>query len=382
MRFLQRNVEIPVDLIDPSPFQPRINFSLEELEDSIKRDGIIQRLIVRKKPDGRYELIDGERRLRIAKKLGFATVRCDIIEATDEEAARLVWTLNIKQKDYAPQEKALFFKKMRDQYGYSLRKIARIFSIDHATVMNYLNVLKLPEKYQQLVWEGKIGLGIIRELMPLFDDINLVTQWLDKVVAENLTREDLKEVLKSGERSPPPEAVKPEMQRLREKIRKEVEEELLSKPRILEKAWEKSTYKDLCERFPFLEENKDIVSEKALKPVTQAFMKGKALMYQQMIMQDIKEEVEKRKPLKKRLTSKDVAKILSKYTYVPSIEKKVAEDPEYEEALKYYPIDLVDKVWQQVAKTKRMQVLKTIVKLMYNWLEHKIDEIIRLALQK
>jgi len=381
MRFLERNVEIQVNLIDPSPFQPRVNFNLEELEDSVKQDGIVQRLIVRKK-DARYELIDGERRLRIAKKLGFATVRCDIIEATDEEAARLTWTLNIKQKDYAPQEKALFFKKMQEKYGYSLRKIARIFSIDHATVINYLNVLKLPEKYQQLVWEGKIGLGIIRELMPLFNNISLVTQWLDKVVAENLTREDLKEALKSGERSPPPEIVKPEMQKLREEIRKEVEEELLSKPRILEKAWEKSTYKDLCERFPFLKENKDIVSEKALKPVTQAFMKGKALAYQHLIMQDIKKEVEKRKPQKKRLTSKDIAKILSKYAYVPSAEKTVAEDPEYEEALKYYPIDLVEKVWQQVAKTKRMQVLKAIVKLMYNWLEHKIDEIISLALKK
>lgn len=157
-------MDVAIDLIKPSPYQPRLSFNLEDLKGSIIRDGILVPLTLRQKDDY-YELIDGERRLRLAKELGYKTIRCEIIEADDETADRMIWKVNTLRKDYEPKEKALHYQMHQGQ-GMSLRGIARDHDDEHNNVLALLNVLKLPEKYQNEVWDsdGRLSVAHIREL--------------------------------------------------------------------------------------------------------------------------------------------------------------------------------------------------------------------------
>jgi len=173
-KVIAKRIDIPVDRIRPSPFQPRRNFNLEDIKGSIKRDGILVALTVREKEDY-YELVDGERRLRAAKELGYKTVPCDVIEADDDAARRMVWKVNTIRDDYAPQEKALFFRKMHEEHGMSLRGIAREYDTAPHTVRAYLNVFKLLEEYQQMVWDRVISIGVIQELGRFFSGVMYIT---------------------------------------------------------------------------------------------------------------------------------------------------------------------------------------------------------------
>lgn len=154
--------DVDIELVKPSPYQPRLAFDLEELRGSIIKDGILTPLTVRQK-DNYYELIDGERRLRLAKELGYKTVPLSIIEANDETADRMVWKVNTLRKDYAPKEKALHYQ-MHQLQGMSLRGIAGDHDDEIHNVLSFLNVLKLPERYRDEVWDGCLSVGHVREL--------------------------------------------------------------------------------------------------------------------------------------------------------------------------------------------------------------------------
>ena len=169
-KVMVKGMDIPVDQLKPSPYQPRLTFDLEDIKGSIMRDGILVTLTVRKK-DGFYEMVDGERRLRVAKELGYKTVPCDIIDIDDDTARRMVWKVNTLRKDYEPKEKALFFKTMQKEYGMSLRGITIEYDTEQHMVRAYLNVFKLPEDYQRMVWDRVIPIGVIRELEQLFNGL-------------------------------------------------------------------------------------------------------------------------------------------------------------------------------------------------------------------
>ncbi len=186
-------MEVDIDLVKPSPYQPRLDFDLEDLKGTIIKDGIASPLVIRQVDTG-YELIDGERRLMLAKELGYKTVPCQLVEADDEKAMRLAWRLNVERKDYTPKEKAHHFRNRQNE-GMSLREIGRLFGYDHHSIMMYLNVFKLPEEYQEAVWHGDIPVGNIRELEPLFRGGERappeIIDWLD----QRLSHEDLHKAL-------------------------------------------------------------------------------------------------------------------------------------------------------------------------------------------
>jgi len=186
-KFVAKRIDIPVDRIRPSPFQPRLTFNLEDIKESIMRDGILVALTVREK-DSYYELVDGERRLRAAKELGYKTVPCDVIDMDDDTARRMIWKVNTLRKDYEPKEKALFFKKMHEEYGMSLRGIAREYHTAPNTVRAYLNVFKLPEEYQQMVWDRVIGIGVIQELERFLNSVLYITPETNPEVFKLLDR--------------------------------------------------------------------------------------------------------------------------------------------------------------------------------------------------
>jgi ParB family chromosome partitioning protein len=148
-------VDIPIDQIRPSPFQPRLVFDLEELRGSIIQYGIRDPLKVRK-VDDYYEIIDGERRWRIAEQERMKTVPCLVLEYTDEEADALSWRFNTERKDYSVEEKSKHFHKHQLE-GMSARSIARIHGYSHQTVASYLSIFRLPENFQNYVWAGEFS---------------------------------------------------------------------------------------------------------------------------------------------------------------------------------------------------------------------------------
>ena len=189
-----KTLEIPVNQIKPSPYQPRLTFDLEGIKGSIQRDGILVALTVRKK-NGYYELIDGERRLRLAKELGYKTVPCDVVDINDDTARRMVWKVNTLRKDYTPKETAYYFRWLQKTYGFSLRGIAAECGRDVETVRIYLNVFKLPEEQQEYIWLGKVGIGHIKLLSPLLNGVEASTptaiDWVERIVTEEISEDRL-----------------------------------------------------------------------------------------------------------------------------------------------------------------------------------------------
>lgn len=162
------SLEIPLNKIKASPFQPRLEFDLENLKGSILRDGILVPITVRKK-DGVYELIDGERRTRLAKELGYKTIPATIVDVDDATARRMVWKVNTLRKDYKPNEKSRYFKKLQDE-GMSLSGIARECDESRSNINAYLNIFKLPKEYQKRVWDGIIPIRVIDALSSLLKE--------------------------------------------------------------------------------------------------------------------------------------------------------------------------------------------------------------------
>jgi ParB family chromosome partitioning protein len=192
-------INVPVEHIRPSPYQPRLAFNLEDIRGSIQRDGILVPLTARKK-DGYYELVDGERRTRLAKELGYKTVPVTVINVDDDTARRMVWKVNTLRQDYTPKEKAYYFKKLQEEYGMSLRGIGQECDYSYHSVNAHLNVLKLPEKYQELIWNGPLSVSHIQELEPLFNGGELtssrIIQWLDQVIERKLSSSELRETMR------------------------------------------------------------------------------------------------------------------------------------------------------------------------------------------
>jgi len=161
-------IDIPVNQIEPSPYQPRLYFELETIKESITQDGMLVVPLLRRKPDGKtYELIDGERRWRAAQELGWKTIQVQIVDVDDETAQRMVFTLNEERQPYTAEEYTKFFRRMHEQMG-SAYAVAKAFRKSQHTVWNYINVSMLPEHLQKAVWAGKIPMGFIAEMEPIF----------------------------------------------------------------------------------------------------------------------------------------------------------------------------------------------------------------------
>ncbi len=189
---------IAVDKIKPSPFQPRLEFNLDDLKGSITKDGILVPLTVREINEDYFELIDGERRLRLAKELEYKTVPCEVLTVDDETADRMVWKVNTLRKDYKPKEKALHYKHHFDN-KMSMKGIAREHDERENTVKASLNTFKLPLKYQERVWGGPLSLTHIETIAPLINGIGVtaeILKVLDEVCERKLTSKELEGTLK------------------------------------------------------------------------------------------------------------------------------------------------------------------------------------------
>jgi len=161
--------QCPVEVIEPNPYQPRQDFSPQELQEmvrSVKEKGIITPLLVSKTETG-YQLIAGERRWRAAQKAGLRRVPVVVREVTPTESLELALIENIHRKDLNPIEEAVAYGKLLEETGITQDALAKRLGKDRSSITNLLRLLKLPLQIQQDVIDGRLSMGHARVLAGL-----------------------------------------------------------------------------------------------------------------------------------------------------------------------------------------------------------------------
>lgn len=201
---------LPVDKLEPNPQQPRLDFRADELEslaDSIRQKGVIQPLIVRRKP-GRdvYEIVAGERRWRAAQLAQLHEVPVIIRELNDTEVLEVAIIENIQRADLNAIEEALGFRQLMTRFGHTQEKLAEALSKSRSHVANLMRLLSLPTDVQDLVRDGSISAGHARALIGSPKASDLAAQ----IVAKGLSVRETERLMKaqSVEKSPTKPQVK------------------------------------------------------------------------------------------------------------------------------------------------------------------------------
>ncbi|MES2277801.1 MAG: ParB/RepB/Spo0J family partition protein [Bacteroidota bacterium] len=160
--------EIRIDEIEVNPFQPRTDFeaqALNELADSIKLQGLIQPITVRRLSAHKYQLISGERRLRASKIAGLTQIPAYIRTANDQQMLEMALIENIQRENLNAIETALSFQRMIDECNLKQDELGERVSKNRSTVTNYLRLLKLPPAIQASIRDGGISMGHARALI-------------------------------------------------------------------------------------------------------------------------------------------------------------------------------------------------------------------------
>ncbi len=166
----QQVMEVHVDHVLPNRYQPRQDFSEEELQklaDSIKQSGLLQPIVVRRKGDGLYELIAGERRWRAARLAGLRSITAAIRNCSDSEAVIYALIENLQRHDLNPMETARAYHRMGSEFGLTQDEIADQVGKDRSSVANFARLVHLPNEIQQLVESGAISTGHAKVIMGL-----------------------------------------------------------------------------------------------------------------------------------------------------------------------------------------------------------------------
>ncbi len=194
--------EIEIAKISPNPFQPRLDFdqrSLDELKQSIKQNGIIQPIAVRRMNTGTYELISGERRVRASQELGLKTIPAFILNVeNDSEMLELGLIENLQRENLNPIEVSLSFKRLMEECRLTQDQVAEKVGKERSTVTNFLRLLKLPEKIRQGVRENKLSMGHARALLSAPDEKTQLRLYT-KIVEDGWSVRKIEEEVKGKE---------------------------------------------------------------------------------------------------------------------------------------------------------------------------------------
>lgn len=191
-------LRIPVDLIEPNPFQPRMSFdqeALEELADSIRTLGLIQPITVRRKADGRYQIISGERRFRACQLTGMDMMPAYIRDTNDQGMLEMAIVENIQRENLDPIEVALSYQRLIEECSLTQEQMAVRVGKKRASVTNYLRLLKLPAKIQHDLKVGLLSVGHAKVLLGV-DDIKLQEYLCDLVIKEDMSVRQLEDKIK------------------------------------------------------------------------------------------------------------------------------------------------------------------------------------------
>ncbi len=184
-------MEIDLDLLSPNPFQPRLTMddqSLDELAESIRKNGIIQPIVVRRSGD-RFEIVAGERRWRAAARAGLLRVPVAVREIPDTKLLEIALIENIQRENLNPIDEAIAYRRLIEEFKMTQEAVAAAVGKDRASVANYLRLLKLPDDIQHEVAIGALSMGHARALVAL-EDAAAVRRAAGEVLGRRLSVRD------------------------------------------------------------------------------------------------------------------------------------------------------------------------------------------------
>ena len=191
-------LRIPVDMIEPNPYQPRMNFdqeALDELTDSIRTLGLIQPITVRRKEEGRYQIISGERRFRACRLAGMDMIPAYIRDTNDQGMLEMAIVENIQRENLDPIEVAMSYQRLIEECNLTQEQMAVRVGKKRASVTNYLRLLKLPAKLQHDLKVGLLSVGHAKVLLGI-EDLKLQEYLCDLVIKEDLSVRQLEDKIK------------------------------------------------------------------------------------------------------------------------------------------------------------------------------------------
>ncbi len=191
---------IPIEIIEPNPYQPRTEFepiALEELKKSILQNGLIQPITVRRLTTDKYQLISGERRWRACTEIGYKDIPAYIIKVETKEAMLALSLIeNIQREKLNPIEVAVAYKRLLEECNLSQEQVAERVGKDRTTITNSIRLLKLPELIQDNIIKNSISAGHARALINLPTE-KLKIKFMNKIVNEQLSVRKIENLVKN-----------------------------------------------------------------------------------------------------------------------------------------------------------------------------------------
>lgn len=210
----KEETKVSIDKINPNPNQPRTHFNetlLNELADSIRENGVLQPLLVRKKGEG-YEIIAGERRYQASKIAGLEELPVIVKEVDDQKMLELALIENLQRSDLNPIEEAKGYRQLIKASGMTQEALSKAVSKSRSSITNSLRLLDLPEPVQQYLFDGRLTAGHARAILAVPYEEQRI-KLADKVVAEGLSvraTENLAPLFSGGETPRAPRPVMPQ----------------------------------------------------------------------------------------------------------------------------------------------------------------------------
>jgi ParB family chromosome partitioning protein len=211
--------EVDLDLIAPNPYQPRLNFDeakLEELAQSIRANGLIQPIVVRRAGNAKsgggaqtattapYEIIAGERRWRAAQRAGLLRVPVLVKDVPDEKLLEVALIENIQREDLNPIDEALAYRRLIDDFNLTQEALASAVGKDRSSVANFLRLLKLPDSVRKEVASGALSMGHARALLAI-DQEEALERAAREVLENKLSVRETEALAKKANEPPPAE---------------------------------------------------------------------------------------------------------------------------------------------------------------------------------
>ena len=196
---------VPVELIASSENQPRAHLGdLSDLVSSIAAHGVLEPLLVRRRPDGHgYELVSGERRFHAAVQAGLEEVPCIVLEVEDNHALEIALIENLQRKDLSPFEEAEGFQGLVEKYGYTHEKVAAAVGRSRVTVTETLSLLKIPPEIRDMCRHADItAKGMLLQIARAGDPAAMA-ELVQRIVEERLDRGELRKLRSADEESEP-----------------------------------------------------------------------------------------------------------------------------------------------------------------------------------
>ena len=212
---------ISISDLSRNPYQPRQNFreeKLEELANSIRKNGIIQPIAVRlnKNETGKYEIVAGERRWLAAQKAGLHEIPVTILDLSDAESLEVAIVENIQRDDLNPIEEAKGYKRLNEEFKYDHESISKLMSKSRSHISNTLRLLTLPSDVISMLEEGTLTSGQARPLIGISNASNIA----EEIVSKNYSARKVEYLVRNKKGNPKEKIVDANIIKAQEKIQK------------------------------------------------------------------------------------------------------------------------------------------------------------------